>query len=144
MHEPVRPEDLRVSDVDRSRVEAHLRRAQEVGQLDLSEFDERVKDVWAARTRGELERVTADLPAVAPAVSLEKKQGAVFSTTGGGTAMRVLTIIWTSLFVVNVTAWGVLALTGIVVHPWPLWLLVPGAALAVLYAFGIGRPEQRG
>ena len=145
MHEPVRPEDLRVSDVDRARVQDHLRRAQEVGQLDISEFDERVKDAWAARTRGELERVTADLPEVVlPAGPAPKKPGAVFSDTGGGTAMRVLTIIWTCLIVVNVTAWGVLALTGIVVHPWPLWLLVPGAALAVLYAFGIGRPPARG
>lgn len=141
MHEPVRPEDLRVSDVDRARVQDHLRRAQEVGQLDISEFDERVQNAWAARTRGELERVTADLPVLPPSAAPAKK-GAVFSATGGGTAMRVLTIIWTSLFVVNVTAWGVLALTGIVVHPWPLWLLVPGAALAVLYSFGIGRPEK--
>lgn len=144
MHEPVRPEDLRVSDADRARAQDHLRRAHEVGQLDISEFDERVKNAWAARTRGELELVTADLPVVVPPVAPARKQGAVFSDTGGGTAMRVLTIIWTCLIVVNVTAWGVLALTGIVVHPWPLWLLVPGAALAVLYAFGIGRPPARG
>ncbi|MGI5126921.1 DUF1707 SHOCT-like domain-containing protein [Pseudonocardia sp. CA-107938] len=141
MHEPVRPEDLRVSDAERNHVQDHLRRAHEAGQLDIAEFDERVQSAWAARTRGDLDRVTADLPALPPPAPPQKK-GAVFAPTGGGTAMRVLTIIWTCLFVVNVTAWGVLALTGIVVHPWPLWLLVPGAALAVLYSFGIGRPER--
>ena len=43
-------------------MEDRLRRAHDVGQLDLVEFDERVQAVWAARTRGELARVTADLP----------------------------------------------------------------------------------
>lgn len=143
MHEPVRPEDLRVSDVDRARVQDHLRRAQEVGQLDIAEFDERVRNAWAARTRGELERVTADLSELPPpAAPVPKEKGAVFADTGGGSAMRVLTIIWTCLLVVNVTAWGVLALTGIVVYPWFPWLLLPGAVLAVLYGFGIGRPEK--
>lgn len=142
MAEPVRPEELRVSDVERTRVEERLRRAQEVGQLDLAEFDERVRATWAARTRGELERVIADLPEPPLAGSAVAKRSRVFSDTGGGTAMRVLTIIWTCLAVVNTTAWGILALTGIVAHPWPLWLLVPGAALAVLYAFGIGRPQR--
>ena len=64
--EPVRPEDLRVSDAERQAVADRLRVAQEVGQLDIHEFDERVRSVWAARTRGELERVTADLPAPPP------------------------------------------------------------------------------
>ena len=51
--EPVRPEDLRVSDAERQNVADRLRVAQEVGQLDIHEFDERVQSVWGARTRGE-------------------------------------------------------------------------------------------
>jgi Domain of unknown function (DUF1707) len=137
--EPVRPEDMRVSDVERGKVQDRLRRAQEIGQIDLNEFDDRVRSVWAARTTGELERVTADLPALPSAPGRRP----VFSDTGGGTAMRVLTIIWASLAAVNIVIWGILALTTDFDYPWWLWVAVPpGAALAVLYAAGIGRPPR--
>ncbi|HXV92377.1 MAG TPA: DUF1707 domain-containing protein, partial [Pseudonocardia sp.] len=66
MTEPVRPEDMRVTDAERAAVQDRLRRAQEAGQIDIGEFDERVRSVWAARTRGQLARVTADLPEPPP------------------------------------------------------------------------------
>jgi DUF1707 SHOCT-like domain len=140
MTEPVRPDEMRVSDADREAVQRTLRLAHEAGQLDLGEFDERVRTAWAARTRGELQRVTADLPAPPP----EPGRRPVFSDTGGGVTMRVLTIIWASLSAVNLVVWGLVAVsTGEFVHPWWLWVAVPpGAALAVLYAAGIGRPHQ--
>ena len=43
MNEPVRPADLRVSDAERSSVQAWLQRAHDAGQLDLQEFDDRVQ-----------------------------------------------------------------------------------------------------
>jgi hypothetical protein len=55
---------MRVSDADRGEVQDRLSRAHDIGQLDLAEFDERVKSVWAARTRADLQRITADLPAL--------------------------------------------------------------------------------
>ena len=47
MAEPVRPADLRVTDAERSAVQQRLHRAHEAGQLDLHEFDDRVRSVWA-------------------------------------------------------------------------------------------------
>ena len=64
--EPVRPDELRVSDAERHVVQERLRRAVGDGPLDLHEFDVRVQSAWSARTRGELVRVTAD-PARTPA-----------------------------------------------------------------------------
>jgi hypothetical protein len=132
---------MRISDAERGAVQDRLRRAHDIGQLDLGEFDDRVKSVWAARTRGELEHVTADLPAP-PA---DPGRRPVFSDTGGGVTMRVLTIIWGSLAAVNLTVWGLIAVsTGSFVYPWWLWVAVPpGVALAVLYAAGIGRPPRQ-
>jgi hypothetical protein len=117
-----------------------LRRAHDVGQLDLREFDDRVRTVWAARTRGELARVTADLPEPPP----EPARPGVFAATPAGVAMRVLTTVWLGLLTVNLVAWGILVLTvDESVYPWWLWVAGPsGAVLAVLYATGIGRPPR--
>jgi hypothetical protein len=138
--EPVRPEDMRVSDDERRTVQDRLLRAHDVGQLELTEFDERVKSVWAARTRGELERVTADLPAPPSAPGRRP----VFSDTGGGTTMRILTIIWASMFAVNLAVWGLLSLSlDAPVYPWSLLAGIPlGLVLVILYVAGIGRPPR--
>jgi Domain of unknown function (DUF1707) len=147
--EPVRPEDLRVSDVERESVAEHLRRAQEVGQLDIHEFDERTRAVFAARTRGELERVTVDLPAPPPAAPPAPRRPPrapsrrVFSDTRGGTTMRVLTTIWLSVLAVNMVVWALVSAgNGDAAYPWWIWLGPPGAALLVLYVVGIGRPRS--
>jgi hypothetical protein len=138
--EPIRPDELRVSDAERSAVQERLHRGVAAGQLDLHEFDARVQAVWAARTRGELIRVTADLPEPPPPPG----RRTVFSDTDGGTAMRVLTIIWACIVAINLAAWAAVSLANQeFVHPW--WLYVaapPGAVLAVLYAAGIGRPPR--
>ncbi len=67
--EPERSE-LRASDADRSAVAQRLQVAVDEGRLTLTDYDERLQQTYAARTYGELERVTADLPAAAavPAV----------------------------------------------------------------------------
>ena len=140
MEDSLRPEDMRVSDADRVAGQERLRLAHDVGQLDLTEFDERVRSVWAARTRGGLARLTADLPAP-PA---QPDRPGVFAATPGGTAMRVLTTVWLGVLTVNLVIWGILTLTvDAAIYPWWLWVGGPtGAVLAVLYAAGIGRPKR--
>ncbi len=54
--------DLRVSDADRQAVARRLERAMRDGCLTIVEFDERVRAAYAARTRGELDDLTEDLP----------------------------------------------------------------------------------
>ncbi|MFJ5679950.1 DUF1707 domain-containing protein [Streptomyces sp. NPDC093097] len=58
---------LRASDADRERVAEILRDALAEGRLDMAEFDERLDATYQARTYGELERVTVDLPVAAQA-----------------------------------------------------------------------------
>ena len=129
-----------MSDAERSAVQERLHRAHDAGQIQLEEFDQRVRSAWAARTRGELERVTTDLPDL-PDPSGRRP---VFSPTAGGTAMRVLTIVWASVATLNLVVWGIVVVTtGELVHPWWLWVAAPpGAVLGVLYAAGIGRPDR--
>jgi hypothetical protein len=54
--------DLRAGDADRERVAAVLRDAAAEGRLDLGELDERLSQVYAAKTYGELEPLVRDLP----------------------------------------------------------------------------------
>jgi hypothetical protein len=143
--EPVRHDDLRVSDVERAATQERLREAVGAGQLDLHEFDQRVAVAWSAKTRGELSRVTADLPAVpppppAPAPPPRRK---VFTDDPGGVALRVLSTIWLCAFVINVVVWALVSVSsGDAAYPWPIWMLPSGAVLATLYALGIGRPKH--
>jgi hypothetical protein len=141
--EPVRPDELRISDVERAAVQERLRRAVGDGQLELHEFDARVQSVWAARTRGELGRVTRDLPEPPPPPPPAPRHR-VFSDDAGGTTMRVLTIILASIVAINVVIWTLVSVTNFeFVYPWPLWVAgPPGAVLATLYAAGIGRPRS--
>lgn len=62
----VRPEDQRAGDSDRKQVAERLRVALDEGRLDLSEYDERLQQSFAAKTFAELDQLTADIPGTAP------------------------------------------------------------------------------
>jgi hypothetical protein len=66
-------------DADRERALTVLRDAAVSGHLTLDEFAERVERTELARTHGELEAVTADLPARPGAADLPVRHRAVFS-----------------------------------------------------------------
>ncbi|NDL59809.1 DUF1707 SHOCT-like domain-containing protein [Phytoactinopolyspora mesophila] len=56
------PADLRCSDVDRERVAEALRNAAGEGRLTLTELEERLDAAFKARTYGDLQPITRDLP----------------------------------------------------------------------------------
>jgi hypothetical protein len=62
-----RPPEKRIGDRERREVDARLRQAHDDGVLTLAEYDERVALCWAARTRSDLDALTADLPDPDPA-----------------------------------------------------------------------------
>lgn len=146
--EPVPHDKIRVSDAERQAVQNRLQRAQGEGLLDIGEYDERLQALWASRTRGDLVPLTADLPdlptAPAAARPVERRgDRRIFSDTGGGTAMRVLAIVFSCIVAVNVLTWGIVSVTGgDLEYPWFLWTLTPLVVLGVLYAAGIGRPRR--
>jgi hypothetical protein len=57
---------LRASDGDREAVASDLGKHMAAGRLTLAEYDERLARVYAARTYGELDELTADLPSLTP------------------------------------------------------------------------------
>jgi hypothetical protein len=62
------PPEKRIGDRERREVDARLRQAHDDGVLTLAEYDERVALCWAARTRRDLDALTADLPDPVPDV----------------------------------------------------------------------------
>ena len=56
------PRELRASDAEREAVVRRLEQAFRDGRLTVVEFDERIQAAYAARTRGELDDLTEDLP----------------------------------------------------------------------------------
>jgi class 3 adenylate cyclase len=62
---------VRVTDADRQAMVVRLQRACGEGRLTLDEFSERVGEALEARTTGELERLTVDLPVLEPPVAPE-------------------------------------------------------------------------
>ena len=54
---------LRISNADRDKAVERLQQALDEGRIELSEFDERTKATYEAKTNAELERLFEDLPA---------------------------------------------------------------------------------
>jgi hypothetical protein len=87
--------DLRASDADRERVANVLHHAVGEGRLTISELDERLQGVYAAKTLGDLVPFTADLPVSGTATLPAPTQQALPSdriggTPGGGTSIAVM------------------------------------------------------
>ncbi len=121
MPEPDRRPEVRAADVDRERVAERLRRAHAEGRLDLTEFDERVAAAWAARTYGDLDVLTVDLPPEpAPVV------GASVAPQRPRAPERDAVAAWSVASVLNVMIWGIIAVSvGGVVYPWWIWVAGP-------------------
>ena len=156
MEQPVPPDARRVSDADRGMVAGQLKKAHAEGRLDLDEFDERTRKVWAARTFGELAEVTADLPDVrqpvpwsrSELVSEPKSTPAAAEVarrprSGGGAVMRVATGAWFAASLVNFVIWAIVVFTEGMVYPWWIWVAGPwGALLVAGYIVGLGRDNK--
>lgn len=103
---------LRASDTDRERVAERLRTNHADGRLDTAEFTERIDRCYQAKTVGELDRLTADLPRAMP-IERRRWQPRVWRIAA------VLVPVWIALAVIS-------AITG--AHL--IWLVLPIAFLA--------------
>lgn len=156
-----RREDLRAADVDRQFVAERLKSALDEGRLDLHEYDERLQNVYAAKTYGDLDKVLSDLPGFTPvshsqvvpspadnryptAVAREELAGKPFRNIP-----KWLVGVWSAWLVavsVNVVIWLLVSLSSDhLVYFWPMWVAGPwGALLLATTLTGImsGDPEK--
>jgi hypothetical protein len=141
-------EMLRAADADRQKVADQLKAALDEGRLSLHEYDDRVRDAYGAKTYQELLVLVADLPKPglsATEVATRRKAEARREARRMPTALIVLWTIWGALALVNLVVFGLVdATVAADIYPWPVWLLVPGAALgAVTVGVQAIRHQQR-
>jgi Domain of unknown function (DUF1707) len=121
---------IRASDHDRDRTANLLREHHAVGRLDPEEFADRLDKSFHAKTVEELDRLTADLPAIdlypLPTASLPKNRvvrtglpaASVFRQAGSGRFSPGWLAAWGSwgiLLVISFVLWAALGVGG-----WPL------------------------
>lgn len=119
---------LRAGDADRRQVVAELQRHFVEGRLSSDELSERVDHAYAARTFGELQALTTDLPAQQPTVASIERQHH-----------------WWTPFV-SVPGVVLVAMVAILVVTWLVWLpnggTVAWPVLILGGVFFIGRPPR--
>jgi len=145
--EPV--ETLRAADSDRHKIAEQIKSALDEGRLSLQEYDDRVRHAYAARTYAELLILVADLPrpgVSAAEVHARQEADARRAARRLPTALLVLWTIWGAMAAVNLVIYGLVAASVAGdVYPWPVWMLVPGAALgaATVGVQSIRRQKRR-
>jgi len=116
--EHVTAPQLRASDAERERTATLLRDHAGAGRLTPEELDERLDAAYAARTVGELEALTRDLPATAPPAAPRPR-----ALDRPGVRERVVHAIGL-VVLVNVACNVIWLATGADGSWWPKWVLL--------------------
>jgi hypothetical protein len=130
---------LRAADDDRAAVAEILGRHMSAGRLTMDEYDERLARAYAAKTYGELDELTADLPRAngskSPARAASTRQPSpadrpamVPARTRGSAADAWRAWLTTGLIVT--TIWLLTSLgSGEFNYFWPIWVIGPWGAI---------------
>jgi hypothetical protein len=150
---PLNPE-MRASDQDRDKVAAVLREHMAAGRLTADELEERLDSTYKAKTMGDLQLVTQDLPEEdlhqRPVPSYQRSHSVPASyrrQRGGGlyqSGLRVAWGSWASVSMICTLIW-VLTMVGNASweYPWPIWVAGPwGAILLAGTLFGPDKDER--
>jgi hypothetical protein len=133
---------IRASDEDRSRTAAALGEHYAAGRLTLEEFHERLDQVYAVTTQGELDRLMADLPGTDLSRLPQRRPPGPVQVPAGGSvlAWRAAWRFWLAVSVVLFVAWLLGGASG---GPWFLWAAVP-LGLLLLRRWSAGGPRHDG
>ena len=135
---------LRAADTDREAVATALGTHMAAGRLTLAKYDERVARAYAAKTYGELEQLTADLPAAArrtpaaptaPPAPHQQSQPARAQGCSPSHARHDLAQgwrAWAGTAVIVLTIWLLTGLSGTFSYLWPMWVIGPWGAVLLM------------
>ncbi|ASU86427.1 DUF1707 domain-containing protein [Nocardiopsis gilva YIM 90087] len=147
--------EIRASDTDRDRVAKLLQEHFAQGRLDNDEFSARLESAYKARTVGELDPLTRDLPerdltekrrategqAVREARRTESagdERSPQTSDLLKDPALLIPWGLWAGVNTVCFSIWSILFLTGTTDgYPWFLWVLVPWGMIMLLITLAL-------
>jgi hypothetical protein len=123
-------EGMRAGDSDRKAVADQLKTALDEGRLDLSEYDERLQQAYAAKTFADLDGLLDDLPGTVPPQQSQVQPTAPAVAPQPRPSIGAHWARWTGpyggAFAVCVLIWAVTsASAGHLVYFWPVWMLIP-------------------
>lgn len=108
--------DLRASDAEREHLVEQLRRHAADGRLTMDEFEQRVAEALAARTRGDLDPVLRELPPLAPAQPERpavSRQWHLPDPPSGRTVLTAVAVVIAAVMVLQGAWWIVFPLMGV-------------------------------
>src|SRR3954467_7422842 len=106
--------NMRAADADRHHIADQLKAALDEGRLSLGEYDERVRDAYAARTYAELLHLVADLPKPGlSAAEVNARRTAELKRQARKLpmALMVLWTVWGAVTAMNLVVWVLVAVT---------------------------------
>ena len=140
---------LRAADADRAAVATQLGEQMSAGRLTVAEYDERLARAYAARTYGELEELTADLPrpAAQPPAGAPAAHGAVHGTSvcgwSGGPSREAAWRNWAVVAVIVLSVWTATVIgSGELRYFWPFWVIGPWGAVLLAQTLTRGRGDD--
>jgi hypothetical protein len=153
---------LRAADADRAAVAGVLGEHMSAGRLTLDEYDERLTRAYAARTFGELDELTADLPALdTPRTPEPAEQAAPAPAPASWLASAPMTAYgagcwghdtdanswrsWLATALIVIGVWATISLASWELqYFWPAWVIGPWGAILLAQTLMGGRDgEQR-
>lgn len=138
---------LRAADADRAAVAALLGEHMAAGRLTVEEYDERLARAYAARTYGEFDQLTADLPATVPAPRPAPQPApatpSAVGTHGGWNGDPHSWRSWLTTSLIVITIWAATSLASWEFHYfWPIWVIGPWAAVLLAQTLTGGRRDD--
>ena len=130
--------DIRASDADRDRVASRLREHCAQGRITVEELNERLDAVYTAKTLGQLQEVTSDLPEEdLYELPVPASHRTTVQPAGGGSVEPYLRggamwATWAAVSGLNLAIWLILAVTGNLVYPWWIWVAGPWGAILLI------------
>jgi Domain of unknown function (DUF1707) len=148
---------LRAADSDRAAVAAALGQHMSAGRLTLDEYDERLTRVYAAKTYGELDQLTADLPRTGRERTPVRAQSpastpshAPAQCTPAGAAMCAPGGVqsswraWASTAFIVLAIWAVTSIgSSEFLYFWPIWVIGPWGAVLLARTISGGGDRRR-
>src|SRR4051812_9574290 len=144
---------LRAGDTDRAALASVLGRHMADGRLTVAEYDERVARAYAARTYGDLDELTADLPAIDGGRTAEPvrqqhpaRMHACGPMAGRGRDPGSAWAAWRRTAVIVLSIWAISCIVAAqFIYFWPMWVIGPWGAMLLTYTVGGAgrRPRYR-